>query len=222
MSKSEELLSRRKVLGMAVGAGGWVLSNSVLAQDTTRVFTPPLTPGPFYPQIKPQDQDVDLTLIKRRSTRAEGQIIHVAGRVLNLKGEPVKAARIEIWQANSHGRYAHTSDPNPASLDPNFQGFAVLHTDNHGRYRFKTIKPAAYPGLIGGKRTPHIHFEVFGKNDRLVTQMFFPDEPLNEQDNILQSVRPSRRDAAIAKLIPTKEVPAAELMFGWDIVLISG
>jgi len=221
MSKSE-VFSRRKVLGMAVGLGGWVLSNSILAQETSRPFTPPLTAGPFYPQIKPLDQDVDMTLLKGRSTRAAGQIIHVAGRVRDLKGEPVKDARIEIWQADSHGRYAHKSDKNPASLDTNFQGFAVLQTDSEGRYRFKTIKPAPYPGLIAGTRTPHIHFEVFGKNDRVVTQMFFPGEPLNEQDTILQNVRPSQRAATIATLIPTKEIAADELMFGWDIVLISG
>lgn len=222
MIKSEELLSRRKVLAMAVGLGGLALSNSILAQDTSRLFTPPLTAGPFYPQVKPLDQDVDMTLLKGRSTRAEGQIIHVAGRVMNLKGEPVKDARIEIWQADSHGRYAHKSDKNPAALDTNFQGFAVLQTDNEGRYRFKTVKPGPYPGLIGGKRTPHIHFEVFGKNDRVLTQMFFAGEPLNEQDTIFQNVRPSQRAATIATLIPTKEIAADELMFGWDIVLISG
>jgi protocatechuate 3,4-dioxygenase, beta subunit len=222
MGKSENRLSRREVLGMAVGLGSWALSTSVFAQDATRLFTPPLTLGPFYPQVKPLDQDADLTLIKGRTTRAEGQVIHVAGRVLNLKGEAVKDARIEIWQADSHGRYAHNSDKNPAQLDSGFQGYAVLQTDNDGRYRFKTIKPAPYPGLIAGKRTPHIHFEVFGKNDRLVTQMFFPDEPLNAQDNILQNVRPSHREGAIAKPLTNKEIAADELMFGWDIVLISG
>ena len=222
MSKSENRLSRREVLGMAVCLGSWALSTSVFAQDATRLFTPPLTLGPFYPQVKPLDQDADLTLIKGRTTRAEGQVIHVAGRVLNLKGEAVKDARIEIWQADSHGRYAHNSDKNPAQLDSGFQGYAVLQTDNDGRYRFKTIKPAPYPGLIAGKRTPHIHFEVFGKNDRLVTQMFFPNEPLNAQDNILQNVRPSHREGAIAKPLTNKEIAADELMFGWDIVLISG
>ena len=222
MSKPENRLSRREVLGMAVGLGSWALSISVFAQDATRLFTPPLTLGPFYPQVKPLDQDADLTLIKGRTTRAEGQIIHVAGRVLNLKGEAVKDARIEIWQADSHGRYAHNSDKNPAQLDSGFQGYAVLQTDNDGRYRFKTIKPAPYPGLIAGKRTPHIHFEVSGKNDRLVTQMFFPDEPLNAQDNILQNVRPLHREAAIAKPLTNKEIAADELMFGWDIVLVSG
>ena len=76
--------------------------------------------------------------------------------------------------------------------------------------------------VVAGKRTPHIHFEVLGRNDRLVTQMFFPDEPLNAQDNILQNVRPSHREAAIAKQVTNKEIAADELMFVWDIVLISG
>lgn len=222
MNRSEKRWSRREVLGMAVGLGGLVLSESVFGQDASRLFTPPLTMGPFYPQLKPLDQDADLTLIKGQSKRAEGQIIHVVGRVTNLKGESVKDAKIEIWQADSHGRYSHKSDPNPAQLDDGFQGYAVLQTDHEGRYRFKTVKPGAYPGLIAGTRTPHIHFEVLGKNDRMVTQMFFPDEPLNQHDTILQGVAPARRAATIAKLMPSKDVPASELMFGWNIVLISG
>ncbi len=99
------------------------------------------------------------------------------GRVLNAGGEPVSGARIEIWQANAHGRYAHPADDNPAPLDPNFQGYAKLLTDADGRYRFKTIKPSAYPAGAF-MRPAHIHFDVTGKLDRLVTQMYFPDDPL--------------------------------------------
>src|SRR5262249_49574822 len=162
MSKNGTLWSRREVLGLTVGLGSWALNNPAFAQETRRMFTQPLTLGPFYPQVKPLDQDADLTMIKGRNVRAEGKIIHITGGVSNRKGEPVQDARIEIWQADSHGRYAHKSDQNPAPRDANFQGFAVLKTDNEGRYRFKTIKPGAYPGLIAGTRTPHIHFDVFG------------------------------------------------------------
>jgi protocatechuate 3,4-dioxygenase beta subunit len=89
------------------------------------------------------------------------------GRVLDPKGTPVKGARIEIWQANAAGRYAHVADTSPAPLDPNFEGFAVVQTDSEGRYRFKTIKPAAYPiGAGGPMRPPHIHFDVLGKYSR--------------------------------------------------------
>src|SRR5258708_32638846 len=90
-------------------------------------------------------QPADLTRVSGRSGRAEGQMLNVMGRVLNLTGEPVRNAKVEVWQANAHGRYTHPSDPNPAPLDPNFEGAAVLTTDSEGRYRFKTIKPAAYP-----------------------------------------------------------------------------
>jgi protocatechuate 3,4-dioxygenase, beta subunit len=180
--------------------------------------------GPFYPQIKPLDTDADLTVIAGKKGRAQGRIVHLMGRVLNLKGEPVSGVEVKIWQANTHGRYSHPSDLNPAPLDPNFQGYGVQTTDAEGRYRFKTIKPGAYPELLGGQmRTPHIHFEFAGKFDRIVTQMFFPDEPLNEQDNILQSLKGARKQAVIAKLMPpTKELEADSIVAVWDLILRKG
>lgn len=152
------------MLTMAIGAGGLALSGTggaVLAQDAKRLFTPGLTVGPFYPQLKPLDTDADLTLLAGKKQRAKGKIIHLMGRIVNLKGEPVSGVKVEVWQANSHGKYLHPSDPNPAPDDEHFQGFGVQTTDAEGRYRFKTIKPGAYPGgPISGMRTPHIHFDV--------------------------------------------------------------
>ena len=119
-------ISRRHVLSMAVAVGGLAMSggvSGVLAQAFKR--TPLQTLGPFYPVLKPLDQDADLTTIAGKSGRAEGQVIHVMGRVLNLQGQPVQGARVEIWQTNTHGRYIHPSDTNPAPLDPHFEGFAV-------------------------------------------------------------------------------------------------
>src|SRR5205809_1232643 len=104
------------------------------------------------------------------------EVIHVMGRVLNVEGQPVRGARVELWQANAHGRYTHPSDTNSAPLDPNFEGFAVQTTDAEGRYRFKTIKPGAYPANPNWMRPPHLHFEVTGKVNRLVTQLYFPGE----------------------------------------------
>ena len=135
----------------------------------------------------------------------------------------MSGARVEIWQANTHGRYSHQSDPNPAPLDPNFEGFGVQTTDAEGRYRFKTIKPGAYPGTLAGMRTPHIHFQVSGKIDRVVTQVFFPGEPLNDTDHILQALKGWRREAVIAKLMPpAKELETDSLIALWDILLIRG
>ena len=219
----EKGIPRRRVLGMSLAVGGLAFSGAaslVLAQALKR--TPGEILGPFYPVLKPLDQDADLTVISGKSERAQGQVLHLMGRVLNLKGESVAGARVEIWQANTHGRYDHPSDRNPAPLDPNFQGFAVQFTDAEGRYRFKTIKPGAYPATPDWMRPPHVHFEVMGKSNRLVTQMYFPGEPLNEKDLLLQGLR-SNKEGAIAKLLPpTKEVEPDSLIAVWDIVLDKG
>ncbi|HMG60233.1 MAG TPA: intradiol ring-cleavage dioxygenase, partial [Burkholderiales bacterium] len=135
-------ISRRRVLGMAVAAGGLAMSGgagTVLAQASGR--TPDQILGPFYPVVKPLHQGADLTTIPGRPGRASGKVIHLSGRVVNPQGQPVQGARLEIWQANTHGRYTHPGDHNPAPLDPNFEGFAVVTTDAEGRYRIKTIKP---------------------------------------------------------------------------------
>ena len=219
----EKGISRRHVLGMSLAVGGLAFSGAaslVLAQALKR--TPGEILGPFYPVLKPLDQDADLTVISGKSERAQGQVLHLMGRVLNLKGESVAGARVEIWQANTHGRYDHPSDRNPAPLDPNFQGFAVQFTDAEGRYRFKTIKPGAYPATPDWMRPPHVHFEVTGKSNRLATQMYFPEEPLNEKDLLLRGLR-SNKEGAIAKLLPpTKEVEPDSLIAVWDIVLDKG
>src|SRR6266705_1220680 len=191
-------MSRRHLLGMAVAVGGLAMAggvSAVLAQAFRR--TPDQILGPFYPVRKPLDQDADLTTIAGKPGRAEGQGIHVMGRVVNVAGHPVHGARVEIWQANTHGRYTHPSDTNPAPLDPHFEGFAVLTTDAEGRYRFKTITPGAYPASPDRMRPPHIHFEVTGKINRLVTQMYFEGEPLNDTDRPLQSVLSSNRERLI-------------------------
>jgi protocatechuate 3,4-dioxygenase beta subunit len=144
--------------------------------------------------------------------------------VLNGGGEPVRNARVALWQANSHGRYVHLSDPNTAAaLDPNFQGFGLQTTDAEGRYRFKTVKPGPYPARTGDwMRAPHIHFEISGRFDRKVTQMFFPGEPLNDQDRLFQEVR-NNRDGLVASVTPARELGnPAELLVTWDITLTSG
>ena len=228
MHKQEKGFSRRQMLGMAIGFGGLGFAfsgttGSVFAHEARRLYTPPLTLGPFYPQMKLPDQDADLTMLAGNLKRAEGKVVHLTGRVMNLKGEPVSGAKVEIWQADTHGRYSHPSDPNTAPLDPNFQGYGVQTTDAEGRYRFKTIKPGAYPGLIAGMRTPHIHFEVAGKFDRVITQVFFPDEPLNEKDTILQSLKSPHKESVIMKVVPpTKELEAESVVAVWDMVLLKG
>ena len=227
MNKQKRIFSRRQMLGMMIGTSGFAFGGtgmSVFAQEAKRLFTPTLSLGPFYPQLKPLDTDADLTLLAGNKERATGKIVHLTGRILNLKGEPVSGAKVEIWQANSHGKYSHPSDANSAPDDKNFQGFGVQTTDAEGRYRFKTIKPGAYPGgPISGMRTPHIHFDVMGKYDRVITQVFFPDEPLNKQDKILQSLKSPYQETVIMKLLPpTKELEADSILGVWDLVLRKG
>jgi protocatechuate 3,4-dioxygenase, beta subunit len=145
----------------------------------------------------------------------------VAGRVHKQLGEPLRGARVELWQANAAGRYSHPSDPSPAPLDPDFQGYGVQVTDREGRFRFTTIKPGPYP-FNGGTRAPHLHFQVTGQAERRVTQMFFAGEALNGQDEVLRSVQ-RRRESLIADLLPAppEEDPATRLV-RWVIVLRRG
>jgi protocatechuate 3,4-dioxygenase, beta subunit len=228
MDCPQRSLSRREILEMAIALGGLAITHPVgsgLAQEVKRQLTPEQVMGPFYPVLKPLDEDADLTTIRGKRGHAQGKVIHLMGRVLNSKGEPVRGARLEIWQANTQGRYAHPADINPAPLDPYFQGYGVQLTDAEGLYRFKTIKPGAYPiNPInpGNMRPPHIHFDITAKKDRLVTQMYFPNEPLNEKDSIFKGLG-SDKDAAIGKVLPpTKEVEPDSLLVVWDIVLDKG
>jgi len=208
---------------MAVAVGGLAMSggfSAAWAQALKR--TPGEILGPFYPVLKRVDQGADLTTIAGKPGRAAGQVIHVMGRVVNVQGQPVQGARVELWQANTHGRYTHPSDTNPAPLDPNFEGFAVQNTDAEGRYRFKSIKPGAYPATPNWMRPPHLHFDVTGKINRVVTQMYFPGEPLNDKDLLLQNIR-SNKEGLIAKVLPpTSEVEPDSLIVVWDIVVDKG
>jgi protocatechuate 3,4-dioxygenase, beta subunit len=217
VASRRELLKRAAALGVVTLGLPW---RTGFAQQRT-MPTPDQILGPFYPVRKPVDGGSDMTRPPGSAEGAHGEIIYVMGRVLNMKGEPVRAAQLEIWQANALGRYVHPSDPNPAPLDPNFQGYANVVSDAEGRYRFKTIKPGAYP--VGGDwvRPPHIHFDVRGQVNRLVTQMYFAGETLNEKDPLLQGSW--AKDSLIAKVLPPtpQEEPSARLVV-WDIILIQG
>ncbi|MFM9943047.1 MAG: protocatechuate 3,4-dioxygenase [Hyphomicrobiaceae bacterium] len=176
--------------------------------------------GPFYPLVEPS-KGGDLTRKAGHSGQARGQLIYLSGRVLDRLGTPVRSGKVQIWQANSHGRYDHPNDDNPAPLDPCFEGFAVVHTDDQGRYGFKTVKPGAYATGPGRMRPSHIHFEVFGRRERLITQMYFKGDPHQETDTWLQS---SRRQETIvmpmADAIGSMEADAKRVTF--DIVLMHG
>lgn len=176
--------------------------------------------GPFYPLGKPS-KGGDLTQVTGRSGRAEGQVLYLNGRVLNRNAEPVRQAKLEIWQANSFGRCAHPNDNNPAPLDPNFEGFAVIHTDDDGNYSLKTVKPGAYPTGPDSIRPSHIHFEVYGKRERFVTQMYFAGDPYHDKDRwLLSSNRPETIVMPVHERADGVEEDARQVTF--DIVLMNG
>jgi len=135
---------------------------------------------------------MDLSKVAEDAPRATGQLIQISGRVTDEDGSPLAGAAIEIWQANSAGKYIHDADRHPAPIDPNFTGEGRLMTDAEGQFQFFSIKPGAYPVLESGWwwRPPHIHFSILGRSwmDRFVTQIFFPGEPLNETDLLLNAV----------------------------------
>lgn len=182
--------------------------------------TSPQILGPFYPLAVPS-KGGDLTRIDGRPGHAQGQVLYLGGRVLNRDGEPVKRAKLEIWQANSLGRYAHPNDENPAPLDPFFEGFAVVETDDDGRYSLKTIKPGAYPAGPNRMRPSHIHFEVFGKRERLVTQMYFAGDPFHDTDPWLQSSM-SKHTIVMPVLDGVAGMDDGAKRIDFDIVLMRG
>jgi protocatechuate 3,4-dioxygenase beta subunit len=167
-------------------------------------------------------------LAGRGANRALGQLIHLRARVIDEDGAPVPGALVEIWHCNSAGRYLHPNDSSDSPPDPNFRGNARLIAGDGGLVELRTIKPAAYavPDTDGWWRPPHIHFSVWGRVwlSRLVTQMFFPGDPLNDLDAILNAVRdPEARARCIAKLAPTARGPAhlreSALVYEYQLVV---
>jgi protocatechuate 3,4-dioxygenase beta subunit len=178
--------------------------------------------APVYGEFPIAETDNDLT--RQAPGEPQGERIVVAGRVVDEDGRPVPDALVEIWQANAAGRYRHGKDDHPAPLDPNFLGAGRMVTDADGRYRFTTIKPGAYPwrNHDNAWRPAHIHFSLFGWSfrTRLVTQMYFPGDPLFAYDPILQSIRDERaRARLVSRFDLSLTEPIWALGYRFDIVL---
>jgi len=173
-----------------------------------------------YDDVKPTDND----LTRQHDGDPLGERIVVSGRVLDENSRPVAHALVELWQANASGRYRHAVDDHDAPLDPNFTGCGRALTDSEGRYRFVTIKPGAYPwrNHYNAWRPAHLHFSLFGLGlvQRLVTQMYFPGDPLLAYDPMYNSVP---EEKARVRMISTFDwentIPDIALAFRYDIVL---
>lgn len=188
----------------------------LLPQKLTEITGPVLGPGRLG--------ELDNDLTRQHAGEPQGQRIIVGGRLLDGDGRPVRNSLIEIWQANAGGRYRHNLDRWPSPVDPNFTGVGRALTDDEGRYEFTTIKPGAYPwkNHHNAWRPAHIHFSVFGSafTQRLVTQMYFPDDPLFSQDPVFNSVPDEKaRQRMISKFDFSRTLPEWALGFEFDIVL---
>lgn len=178
--------------------------------------------GPAFGHQRLTPNDNDLT--RQHAGEPQGERIIVAGRVLDESGRAVPNTLVEVWQCNAAGRYAHPVDQHPAPLDRNFSGAGRIVTDENGHYQFTTIKPGPYPwgNHYNAWRPAHIHFSVFGPSflTRLVTQMYFPGDPLFTYDPIFNSVRDER---ARARMISSFDMDVTQenwaTGYRWDIIL---
>lgn len=186
------------------------------AAPALRPRTPGVVLGPFYPVPPIEGASADLCRNALTNGGVQARPLELCGRVLNTAGMAVVGAQVEIWHADGSGCYRHASAPGAGQVDANFLGFGAQHTDANGRFLFRTLVPGPYD-QDGSLRAPHIHFQVTGRFDRLITQMFFPDEPLNGSDRWYRfTVKPERLVASVVN------DTHATMSLSWDIVLASG
>lgn len=206
--------NRRKFIhSVALGASALYVPG-VFAEQLTK--TPSATEGPFYPTKLPLDTDNDLLKINENINPAVGSITHLTGQIMDIKGNPVRNAVIEIWQVDNKGVYLHPGSNRHNKRDTNFQGFGRCLTSRKGEYYFRTIKPTPYPG-----RTPHIHFIVKHKNKKLLTsQLYVKGEKQNKTDGLLNRIKdPKQKASVIVDFKPIKDSKLGELAANFNIVL---
>jgi protocatechuate 3,4-dioxygenase beta subunit len=211
------MITRRRTLALLSASALTACAAEVDTGDEAALAaTPREIEGPFFPENIRVESDVDLTRLTGRGEQAAGQVIEVRGRVLGRNGQPIAGVRVQLWQANAAGRYAHSADAgNPAPLDPNFQGYAVIKSDAAGAFRFTTIKPGGY--LVATQsRTPHLHWKIAANGRELTTQSYFPDETANNTDFLILAMQSDPR-LLIARAGSTSAEGA--LGYDWDVVM---
>ncbi len=202
--------TRRRILQMA---GALAAGTALPAWAVELVPTPEQMTGPFYPLSFPLDRDNDLARVQGREGVAYGEIVNIGGRILDASGSPRAGVRIEIWQVNGYGRYHHEGDDSDKPLDPNFQGYGTALSDGDGVYRFRTVKPLAYPG-----RAPHVHFALTHRDfGTFTTQMYVAGSPENERDFLLSRIRD--RKARDSLIVSFARVQGTEPVGEFNIVL---
>ena len=187
---------RRKLI--AAGAGAFGLSAvGALGAIQEYAKTPRQTEGPFYPLVRPMAIDSDLIHVPGENGAAIGDATAVEGRVIDSSGRPLAGVLVEVWQANSYGRYNDSRDNSSQPIDRRFKGYGTSVTDDEGRYRFLTIRPVPYPG-----RAPHIHFALSGQPmpRKFITQMYVAGAAENDRDSLLRALSPAERKRLLVAL----------------------
>ncbi len=207
--------SRRRFLGQLGLGAAWFTTPGLFAEELARK-TPFVEEGPFYPPKLPLDTDNDLILINDSITPAVGEIAHISGRLLDSRGEPIRNATIEMWEADSLGIYL-ADQPNRSRYDSHFQGFGRFLTGTSGEYYFRTIKPLPY----SGRPAAHVHFKVkMPRRAPWTTQVFVKGEPGNQRDRIWRNIGDDRaRSLVTVDFAPLKGSRIGELGARFDIVL---
>lgn len=213
-SNRRAFLRRLSGGALALGAASWFDTPGAFAEELTQTVRQ--TEGPFYPVNLPLDTDNDLLIINDGITPAVGEITHLSGRVMDIHGNPLRNAVVEIWQVDNQGAYLHEGSSNRDQRDTNFQGFGRFMTGSSGEYYFRTIKPVPYPG-----RTPHIHFAVKRKGmEKFTTQCYVKGHPGNPRDGIWNRIRDERaRESVTIEFAPIADSKLGELAARFDIVL---
>ena len=214
MKKPLSLSRRGLLIGASIGTSLLPLS-SAFAADA--IPTPSQTEGPFYPTGFPADMDNDLLQVHGQQARAVGEVLHLRGRVIGVDGRPLAGTLVEIWQCDAQGLYDHPRQPGRDRRDAAFQGYGRMLADAEGFYRFRTLKPVAYPG-----RTPHIHLKAATGDGRLlVSQFYVAGDPRNERDGVFRAaVRdPRQRDRIEMRLEPAPGIEAGAVATSMDIVI---
>jgi protocatechuate 3,4-dioxygenase beta subunit len=208
------LMARRRFLRAAALSPALIAVPGAYA--AALMETPAQTEGPFYPDRLPLDTDNDLLVVNDALDPSAGVATWLSGRILDKRGQPIRNAVVEIWQADANGVYLHSGSDNGGKRDKRFQGFGRFLTSSTGEYVFRTIKPVPYPG-----RTPHIHFAVKAPGrGKFTTQCYVRGEPLNEKDGVLKGVKDARaRGLLIVPFNPLPKSRAGELTARFDIVL---